>query len=195
MNFTAFYPVILLLFLLGFGTAASAQFQFEKGYVVTTKGDTLRGKIKYGRRYELSLRCFFTKDGDDEPTKYKPFEIRSYFVKGETFDSKIYDYDPTGPVGEGAFMQRINEGACKIYYYWNSDKDVGFTQTFIEKSGVPLTEVHFFHFRKQMSAFFKDFDQLSAKIEMGEYRGSQLEEVVKEYNTYKQRLQEAEAQP
>ncbi len=183
----------LLLFSLS-AICATAQvdfgeFQFEKGYVVTNKGDTLRGKIKYARAYELSQRCTFIKDGDEtnEHIRYQPFTIKTFCVKNEIYESKIYDYSPDRPDGFGVFMHRIENGECKMYEYWNSDKERGFTQVFLEKKGKMMEEVGFFMFKKQMMSYFSDYPQLQAKIGRNAFKRSEVQRIVQEYNSFKAR--------
>ena len=98
------------------------EFEYEPGYVVNNRGDTLRGLIKYARQYELSLRVYFHDEKTREPQILHPFTIRSYFVHNETYESKIYDYAPERPDGFAVFMRRLNTGACRVYEYWNSDQ-------------------------------------------------------------------------
>jgi hypothetical protein len=180
----------ILLFLCKSGLAQKnifIDFQYEPGYVVTNKGDTLRGLIKYARQYELSLRVYFHDEKTREPQVLHPFTIRSYFVHNETYESKIYDYAPERPDGFAVFMRRMNLGACRVYEYWNSDQERGFTQVFLEKSGKPMEEVQFFGFKDQMVRYFSDFPQLSAKIARVLFRRRDLPKIVEEYNTWKAR--------
>lgn len=163
------------------------EFQYEPGYIVTNKGDTVRGLVKYTRQYELSLRVYFHDEKTREPQLLRPFTIRSFFVHGETYESKVYDYAPEQPDGFAVFMRRMNTGVCRIYEYWNSDRERGFTQVFLEKGGKPMEEVRFFDFKRQMMYFFIDFPQLSAKIGRNVFQRRDLAKIVEEYNTWKAR--------
>ena len=173
--------------------AATAQgnifdnFQYEPGYLVTNKGDTLRGLIKYTRQYELSLRVQFREEKSRDAETYRPFSIRSFWVKNETYESKIYDYAPERADGFAVFMRRMNTGYCKVYEYWNSDKERGFTQTFIEKPNKSMEEVQFFEFKRQMQHYFNDFPQLVAKIKRNVFQKKDLLKIVAEYNEWKER--------
>ncbi len=187
-----FKTIFAAFFLLNTSCAIWAQnklaaFQYEPGYIVTNKGDTARGLIKYARQYELSLRVFFKDEKSREPQELHPFTIRSYFVRNETYESKIYDYAPEQPDGFAVFMRRMNTGFCRIYEYWNSDKERGFTQVFLEKGSKPMQEVNFFGFKTQMMNYFSDFPQLSAKIERTLWHRSDLNKIVEEYNVWKTR--------
>ena len=183
---TLFCAFLVLCGIIFGNTLVRAQSEYEEGYIITNKGDTLRGKVKYGRKYERSLRCIFIqKGGDDVPVRFAPFTIKGYYVHGESYDSRIYDYAPELPDGFGVFMQRILDGPCKIYYYWNTDKEMGFTMTFLDKLGKDMQEVDFLRLDEQLSEYFKDFPQLSAKIKRHAFKHSELATIVQEYNHWK----------
>lgn len=160
---------------------------FESGYIINNQGDTIEGQLRYGTPMQRSSKVVFKAANDtlDEANSYKPFTIKSYFVKGETYDSKIYDPNPEQPNGYGAFMQRMNEGTVRVYYFWNTDKERGFTQTFLENSLGVLTEVQWFNFKKQMAFYFSDFPQLSMKILRGAFDRKDLIQIAQEYNKWK----------
>lgn len=185
-------PLTLLLLCLALASSFAQidiidNFQFEPGFVVSNKGDTLRGFIKYTRQYELAARVQFKDEKMHESETYHPFGIRSFFVHNEVYESKIYDYAPERADGFAVFMRRVNTGYCKVYEYWNSDKERGFTQTFLEKPNKPMQEVAFFSFRQQMKQYFSDFPQLIAKIDRNAFTRRDLDKIVAEYNTWKGR--------
>jgi hypothetical protein len=165
------------------------EFQYEPGYLITAKGDTMRGLIKYTRQYELSHRVQFRNEKTREPETFRPFAVKAFFVKNEYYEAKIYDYAPYEAQGYAVFMRRVNleDGPIRIYEYWNSDKERGFTQTFIEKQGKPMLEVDYLRFKKQMMRFFEDFPQLSAKIGRNAFKASELPRIAAEYNAWKVR--------
>jgi len=152
---------LLLTVLMTFSLAFSyAQMNFVNGYIISNKNDTIRGKIKYATSAQRSSKVVFIKNGDEEKLTYKPFQIKGYYMDGSIYDSKIYDIDLALSYGYGAFMERQNEGIVKLYYYWNTDKERGFTQTFIENDGDYLLEVDFVGFKRQMTRYFEDFPKL-----------------------------------
>jgi len=167
-------------------TMIYGQMNFMNGYIITNKNDTIRGKIKYTTPALRSSKVVFMKNGDDEKLTYKPFQIKGYYVDNSIYDSKIYDIDLALSYGYGAFMERQNEGIVKLYYYWNTDKERGFTQTFIENDGDYLLEVDFVGFKRQMTRYFEDFPKLQSKIKQGTYKKKDLEQIVMEYNEWKE---------
>ena len=163
-----------------------AQINFLDGYIISNKGDTIYGKIKYMTPALRSSKVIFMKSGDSEKLTYKPFQIKGYYVAETIYDSKIYDIDLSLPYGYGAFMERRNNGIVKLYYYWNTDKERGFTQTFIENDGDYLLEVDYVGFKQQMTRYFEDFPKLQSKIKQGTYKKKDLEQIVMEYNEWKE---------
>ena len=162
-----------------------AQINFLDGYIINNKNDTIYGQIKYTTPALRSSKVIFMKAGETEKVTYKPFQIKGYYVAETSYDSKIYDIDLSLPYGFGAFMERRNEGIVKLYYYWNTDKERGFTQTFIENDGDYLLEVDYVGFKRQMTRYFEDFPKLQSKIKQGTYKKKDLEQIVAEYNEWK----------
>ena len=166
-------------------SAAHAQLNYVDGYVITNRNDTLFGKVKYSTPALRSSKVIFMENNAKEKTRYKPFQIKGYYVEKTSYDSKIYDIDPALPFGYGVFMERRNEGVLKVYYYWNTDKERGFTQTFLENDGDYLMEVDFIGFKKQMTRYFEDYPKLQSKIKRGTYKKRDLDKMVAEYNEWK----------
>jgi hypothetical protein len=181
----------LFIFIQNIGLAQIdlGEFQYEPGFMITAKGDTMRGLIKYTRQYELSQRVQFRDEKTREAETFRPFAVKAFFVKNEYYEAKIYDYSPAEPQGFAVFMRRLNmePGPIRIYEYWNSDKERGFTQTFLEKQGKPMEEVDYLRFKKQMMRFFDDFPQLKAKIGRNAFKSGELSRIVAEYNVWKVR--------
>ena len=178
--------LLLLLLMVGSFGMADAQLNFVDGYIITNENDTLYGKIKSTTPAQRSSNITFMEDGERERLKYKPFQIKGYYIENQAYESKIYDIDPALPYGYAVFMERINQGAVKVYYYWNTDKERGFTQTFLENDGDYLVEVNPLQFKRQMVQYFEEYPRLQNKIKTGEYKKKQLMEIVDEYNEWKE---------
>ena len=178
---------LLFILIMMLGAALSyGQFNFLDGYIINNQNDTIYGKIKYTTPAIRSSKVIFVKNGDEERLTYKPFQIKGYYVENTVYDSKIYDVDLALSYGYGVFMERRNNGIVKLYYYWNTDKERGFTQTFIENDGDYLLEVDFVGFKRQMTRYFEDFPKLQSKIKQGTYKKKDLEQIVAEYNEWKE---------
>ena len=178
--------LLFLLLMLGSVLFAEAQLNFVEGHIITNDNVTLHGKIKSTTPGQRSTQIVFIENGEKEKLKYKPFQIKGYHVDGMTYESKIYDFDPALPYGYAVFMERINKGTVKIYYYWNTDKERGFTQTFLENDGDYLVEVNPLTFKRQMVQYFEEYPRLQSKIKRGDYKKKQLEEIVQEFNDWKE---------
>lgn len=177
--------LVFLFSLLSFSTSF-AQFPFVDGYIVTNTRDTIHGKIKYTPPGHRSAKIVFHDMENEEKVKFKPFQIQGFHVNGETYESKIYDINTELTYGLGVFMKRLNnEGPLKLYEYWNTDKERGFTMTFLENDGDYLFEINYLQFKKQLVVYFEDFPQLQAKINRGAFKKKDLPKIVEEYNYWK----------
>ncbi len=176
------------LILLLVSVTAFAQFP-EPGYIVTNTGDTLRGTIKYGTPAQRTVKIVFTDAKTKESTKYEPFQIKEYYVEKEksTYESEIYQQSLEDEFGYGVFMKRLNNGMVAVYEYWNTDGERGFIQTFIKRGKEKLVSVNYMDFTAQMTEYFDDFPQLSAKIERGAFKKKQLVKIAEEYNKWRDR--------
>ncbi|MEM7102963.1 MAG: hypothetical protein AAF502_07540 [Bacteroidota bacterium] len=176
-----------IILLLGWTViSTSAQTTWTKGYIVTNPGDTIRGKIKETTPGQRSVQIVFRGNNSDEKIRYKPFNIKGFHVNERYYESKIYDVDVDLNYGFGVFMERMNKGIVQIYHYWNTDKDRGFTQTFIENDGDYLLEVNFMRFKWQMAKYFEEYPELQARIKDGEFKKKDLMKIVDEYNRWKE---------
>lgn len=69
--------IILLLLLLGVGSAATAQ-DFRPGFVITIKGDTVKGFVQYSSARKNKLRCVFRPHKRAEKLTYLPGDITGF---------------------------------------------------------------------------------------------------------------------
>ncbi len=179
--------LIYLCLLLSIPVFLQAQPGWVKGYIVTNSLDTLYGKIYYSTPAQRSVKILFKEDGYDDKIKYRPFTIKGFFVKDQYFVSRIYDIHPSLSYGLGVFMEVKNEGESpvKVLEYWNTDKIMGFTQTFLVKSGGKSYEINPLRFKKTVASFFSDYKDLQEDILNGKYKRKDLLSIVKRYNTWR----------
>ncbi len=167
---------------------AFAQPGWLDGYVITNTRDTLYGKIYYAPPGQRSAKITFKEDGKNEKVKYRPFTIKGYFVNKQYFASRIYDVDASSSFGLAVFMRWVNyekKGPVKIFEYWNTDQQFGFTQTFLAKSEGTSFEIDMMRFKKTTAIFFRDYPELQNDILEGHYGRKQLEEIVDRYNAWR----------
>jgi hypothetical protein len=122
-----------LFFMIGIllSFAVNAQENFQNGYIVLSKNDTVRGEIDY-REWVASPRQIDFRDArTGKRTTYQPGELAAFFVSGDTYrsylihvapyindnldlsdeDSAAPAYDTTG------FLRLITGGKVSLYLY------------------------------------------------------------------------------
>lgn len=181
--------IVYTLFFGLFAQYTQAQIILDEtdGYIIMPNRDTVYGKLRFGTPAQRSVKIVFVENG--EHIKYQPFQIMGYYLGkyNEFYEAKIYDFNASADFGYSVFMKCTRKGAVSLYEYWNTDKERGFTQTILQRSNEKMVEIQFWNFKKQMQEYFKDFPQLSAKIERGAFGRKDLERIVEEYNLWRQR--------
>jgi hypothetical protein len=133
--------VILLLFCAStLINKCYAQSNYQRGYVVDLKGDTVRGFIEYERWDRNPRRISFKPTLGSTGQIYYPTDIRSFFVGGEIYEGGVVDVD-TSPVK----LRDLDQSPLPSYV-----KDSVFLQSLVvgEKSLLFLKDqtgkIHFF---------------------------------------------------
>lgn len=123
------------LLVLGFillTAALNAQTDFRPGYIITTKGDTVQGKVDYRSDMIMCSTCKF-KDEAGTVTKYKPSDIAAYrFIDGKFYESKEVK-------NKEVFLECLIKGEVNFYYLRDLDGDT----YYIDKEGEKLSELPF----------------------------------------------------
>ncbi len=119
----------LLSLILFFSTFLSAQTGFRAGYVITQKGDTVRGQIYYKNVEEMCKVCTFKMK--DSLINYVPSNIAGFrFIDGKYFVSKKLK-DKT------VFLEFLVKGKVNVYF----STDMYADHYYIEKDSLGLTEM------------------------------------------------------
>lgn len=106
-------PFFLLLFIY---SKCFSQNNFQKGYIISNKNDTVPGLIKYGSNYENTYKCSFQVNPDSPVVTYSPGEITAYrFDDGKFFVSKKLNPSDTSVI----FLQFLFDGTVDIYGYFD----------------------------------------------------------------------------
>jgi hypothetical protein len=141
-------------------------------FVVTTKGDTVRGDVKpltYGADKKIQLT-----GSDKKKTVYPIFQVKSYFFKGDT-------YQPVkGPAGY-TFMKLMKPGYLSLYAF-QQENQVTYDGLFLLKRDGSGTEVPNLSFKKIMKNFLSDCPEVSAQIDDGTLSKKELDLIVDLYN-------------
>jgi hypothetical protein len=146
---------------------------FGQDFLVTTKGDTLRGEVKplvYGSDKKVQI----TETGKKKVT-YPLFQVKSYSLKGET-------YQPVkGPSGY-TFMKLIKSGYLSLYAF-QSENQVSFDGMYLLKKDGDGMELPNLSFKKGMKKFLDDCPVVADKIDSDELNKKDLNKIVDQYNS------------
>jgi len=132
---TAFLCAVLLSI-----TQISAQFDFQKGYIITLNGDTLNGFVKDQTFDQLSRQVVFKKSRKANSDTYLPAELKAYgFNDGDVFESFEIEYTSatrrgkTKEVSLVRFLSKVVDGALVLYELTDKERPL-----FIKKGDGPL---------------------------------------------------------
>lgn len=185
MNIKTIFTAILFTSL----SCSYGQVNFEYGYVVTLKGDTIKGSIKINSKKEIELYSKITlKNAANENKNYKPDKIKMYNVRGQFFISKVLDKEPV-------FMRRAALGNINFYEY--QVEEVGPSgeasirnDYYMEKEGKEvLIKVKENKFRKQLEDLMTDNKEIVAELQGKEGKKVEYDkilEVIERYNKSKE---------
>lgn len=146
---------------------------FCQDYLITTKGDTVRGKISLNY-YDLVDRAEVR--GDKKRTSLMATQVREAIVDGIT-------YRPQKLSGRYRFMRLIKSGYLSLYGFRALGQST-FDSQFLVRLDGRSQEVPHLSFKSVMSSFLKDCPELADRVESGE-KGlgkKNLEKIIDEYN-------------
>ncbi len=175
-------PYISFVFLL-IVVAANGQRNFDDGYVITNKNDTLYGQVSdrksgpFGGIYgDVRFR------GERGKRKYRPKDIKEYKIGKTIFRSEVLD-------DEIVFLKLKAEGAVTHYVFELQEQgeemilDIDYLVKNDDSHLVRATQGIFGLKRKRLALYFNDCPQLVEKIQNKEFK--YVFEVVDFYNTWK----------
>lgn len=195
------FKIGLLFFLWQFAPAHGfSQEGFLPGYVITNKGDTLKGKVK-DRKFmngTSSWQKISFIDSGGEKNKFDPEEIKEYGRKGRT----KYRTLVIGVESKKTFVEVQEEGAIILYANnigtWGGAGTAVLVQTsekgpkervefFLQKKNLPnsLMQWRPGDYKKTARVFFKDDEELLKKVEEETLKDGDIREIVKKYNAGK----------
>ncbi len=104
---------------------------FRKGYVVTSKNDTIQGLIEYAEGSPNFLKCKFKKGKDNPIVDYTPEDLKSYrFTDDKYYETRFVNL-PTKK--SKVFLEVLIGGKATVYKYIST--------YFIEKGDTTLIEL------------------------------------------------------
>ena len=181
---------------------AFSQAGYEVGYIITNKGDTIRGQIK-DRKYVASPansdKIKFM-DANSKQSKIMPEDVKGYCRKGIVFYRSL----PIGIEGKSKFVKILEFGDVILFGY-TSNSFVSTTKASLspaskDKGASSNTEIeYFFQKRKDPNSlmkvkrekfesvslfYFKDDIELIKKIETKSLKYEDIIKVVQLYNEF-----------
>ncbi len=182
MNKIIFYTILLFV-----STSAYCQMNWDDGYVIDINNTRVDGKIMSSTPAMYSVRITFKSNETGQVGYYRPTDLKTWHItKGDlVYESKNYFINSNK--GFAVFMRRLcdGKGKVKLYEYWNTDDEMGYTQTFLERDG-EMTEVQYGRFRKFMADYFSDCEELKEKIEKKQYKKNDILDIIAEYNEWRE---------
>lgn len=162
---------------------AFAQAKYRKGYVITLKGDTLRGEIEYNPKKEIDTyrKVKFRAGGLGAPIKsFHPEKLKEYGMDSLIFIHRLLE-------DEEVFIKQILTGTIKLYEGRSEIIDgtkVTYEPDYYYMKGEEAIVIQDkpVRFKKQMIALMGDNAELVKALEEEKYNFANLIELFKAYN-------------
>ncbi len=176
------YKCIFWIFLAFTTPFLQAQTDLINGTVVTTAGETLSVKIKPAKVDKLAKGISVYNDTTEEYTKLTSKDI-SYFK----YESSEYFAKPVD--GKLVFMERIMDGAARLYTYTykedKGNKTIEVVDYYVEKKEDGKFKLMTKKtFKNDMADFYADDVALAEKIQTAYYTYDEKEATVEDYNDW-----------
>lgn len=162
-----------------------AQLTMVPGYMISGKGDTLKGEVKINPKKDIdNFSKVFFKDASGVQKNYKPAKVKGYGFSNRHFVS-ITEKD------ESMFCERLTDGAIILYKSAFEASSAGETTKeliwYLFKEGdKKLTEVKETKFRKQIMEWMSGSAGLANDYEDGKtFNESAAIEIINKYNSWK----------
>lgn len=176
--------VLSVLFLtIAFNHKAFAQVKYRKGYVITWKGDTLKGEIEYNPKKDIDTyrKVKFRAGSVGAPIK----SFHAEKLKEYGMDSLIFIY--RNLEDEDVFIKQILTGTIKLYEGRSEIIDgtkVTYEPDYYFMKGEEAVVIQDkpVRFKKQMIALMADKPEIVKALEEEKYNFANLLELFKAYN-------------
>jgi hypothetical protein len=166
--------LMIILFVIGYITASA-----QGDYVVTIKGDTLWGKVKYyshsGVKYAgNSSKYVQLTPAEGKKSTHEILKTISFSMDNEIYHTVKFEQSY-------AFMKLIKRGYLSLYGYQMENQTTWDGRYFVKKDGA-LLDVPNLGFKKRVAAYLADCPEVVKNIESGVLGKSELLKIVEEYN-------------
>jgi hypothetical protein len=162
-----FHMRLILLSVLFSATAAHTQ-----DYLVTNKGDTLRGNITLQLNGKIETAVV---KGE------KRMSVSAINTRIISLEGKIYK--PIQFNSNIQFMQIVVDGYLSLLAFQQPNV-MSYDGRLLRKRDGKQIEVPSLGFKKHMSSFLSDYEALASKIQEGELGQKDLQDIIKQYNDF-----------
>jgi|WetSurMetagenome_2_1015567.scaffolds.fasta_scaffold44141_1 hypothetical protein len=180
---------LILSFLFFLSNTIFAMANYERGYIITLKGDTINGFLFYQKSQNAAKQCVFKETLESDSKTYRPGEIASYrFIDGKFYISKQITTSPD-PKQKVVFLEFLIKGISSIFYFIDKDGEY----YYIEKEPYGLIELsepirisgNFIlptHYKGKLKMVMADCPDIVSEINDSKLNYSSLVELAKEYH-------------
>jgi hypothetical protein len=165
-NLTIIHILLFIVLMLAY-TCSSAQ-----DYVVTTSGDTLKGKVKpfnYGPEKKVQVT-----DSQKNKTTTSLFKTRAFVFNGETFH-------PIRNENGYTFMKLVQAGYISIYAF-QMENQASYDGLYLVRRDGKNMEVPNLSFKKMMTKYLSDCPAVADKVSDGTWGRKELTVIINNFN-------------
>jgi len=144
---------------------------YGQDYLVTNKGDTLRGKIKI-MSYDQLDRVQIAQQ--KKKTTLTARQVKAVFTGSETYHPHQGDHTIR-------FMKLIKSGYLSLYAFREENQNFYSGRYLVKRDGA-ASEVPNLSFKRNMAEFLRDCPEIREKIKSGEYGRKDLDQIIDAYN-------------
>lgn len=162
-----------------------AQVTFVKGYMITLKGDTVKGEVKINpKRLGDNFTKLFFKDNEGVQKNYKPDKVKGYGYEGKHFIAEKFG-------DEICFYKILAKGKVTLYEMVYEEYNVSSTYFkseyyFSQEGDKEFTRIKQGKFKKQLSDVMKDNTEFiqNATEDEKKFEIEKVIDIVNQYNAW-----------
>jgi hypothetical protein len=167
-----FTEISFIMRLLLFSLLFSAHALIAQDYLITTKGDTLKGSIVFQLNGKIESA---TVKGQKRET-ISAIGVREVKMKSRRFKPVQFN-------GSVLFMEILTEGYLSLLAFQPPNL-LSYEGRLLQKRDGKILEVPTLAFKRQMVAYLSDYPKLSKMIQADELDRKDLNEIIKQYNDF-----------
>ena len=159
-----------------------SQVTFVKGYMLTLKGDSVKGEVKINpKRLSENFTKLFFKDNEGVQKNYKPDKVKGYGYEGKHFIAEKFG-------DEICFYKVLSKGKVMLYEMVYEEYNVSSTYYkseyyFSQTGDKEFSRIKQGKFKKQLSDVMKDNPEYIQGITEDEKK-FEIEKVIDAFNQY-----------